>query len=252
MPHRPHNFLFYLLPSLFLAFAGIATATAQKAEEEDVFIGEWVFGVNANTNGGMIGGVMAKRSTIYDDKYSHFLQLEIVEVKHPKEWRYINEATQSTFVLGKSNYLFVLRPEFGIERTLFKKAPDQGIHVNLIGAAGPSVGILKPYLIYYDYSGGPQTDVRIEQYSPQQHRDPNDILGNAGFATNFSDSKVKPGFHIRTGVSFEYGQFRDNVAGIEVGFMYEQYMKELILVPEARNHSSYRSAYITLYFGWRR
>ncbi len=250
MPNRLSNFYFRALIALFLAFAGLQPVQAQTGEAD--FVGELVFGLTTNSNSGLLGGVMAKYSTVYDDKTSYFLQLEMVEVKHPKEWRYINEETQSIFVLGKSNYLFAIRPMVGVERVLFRKAPDQGIHVNLIGAIGPTLGILKPYLIYYDYTGGLRNDVRIEQYDPNKHNDPNNILGNAGFATNFSDSKIDPGFNIRTGLTFEYGQFREVAAGIEVGFMYEQFLNKLAIMPEARKSSSYRSVYITLYGGWRR
>ncbi|RYZ83394.1 MAG: hypothetical protein EOO68_33030 [Moraxellaceae bacterium] len=250
MPIRPVYFSFFLSAFLLFLATGFSPVLAQEEEEE--YTGEFILGLNLNSNGGLLGGVMAKRSKIYNEKTSHFLQLEIVEVKHPKEWRYINEETQSVFVLGKSNYLFVIRPQVGFERNLFRKASDQGIHVNFIGAAGPSLGILKPYLIYYDYSNGLGNDVRIEQYDPMLHNKPNNILGNAGFATNFSDSKIEPGFAIRAGLSFEYSQFRDKVAGIEVGLMYEQFLNKLNIMPEARKSSSYQSAYMTIYIGWRK
>ncbi len=61
---------------------------AQEESDEDAYDSEFVWGVNLNTNGGLIGGVIFRYSQALDEKmYQHFA-LEIVNVKHPKEFRY--------------------------------------------------------------------------------------------------------------------------------------------------------------------
>ena len=237
-----------------LALAFPAMSSAQTAEEEE-FTKEFVWGININTNAGFLGGGMVKWTRPYKENLNRFLQIEAVEVKHPKEFRYVNDNTQNVFVLGKSNYLYVIRPQAGLEKILFRKGTDQGVQISAVGAAGLAIGLLKPYFIHYDYTPGtqpPQTDVRTEQYDPTIHGQVQNILGGAGFATNFNEAKIKPGFNARVGLTFEYGQFKERVTGIEVGTQFEQYFEELILVPESENKSSYMSVYLTLYYGKRK
>ena len=96
---------------LFLTFLlGITGVRAQEAEPRK----EFTYGVNWNTNGGIIGGASLRSSHSIKERWQQFWGLDIVEVKHPKENRYLGQ-DGDVFVVGKTNYLFVVRPEFGRE-----------------------------------------------------------------------------------------------------------------------------------------
>lgn len=241
-----------------LCMLPLGWAWAQEVEEEEDYTHEFTYGINFNTNGGLLGGASIKSTHHLTGNWYQFWALEGVEVKHPKEVRYQNPYTGGSFILGKSNSLFVLRPQYGREYTFFRKAAESGVQVNGIVSAGPSLAILAPYYIQYDYSRyngqgqivGP-TDVREEQYDPAVHN-PNFIVGSAGFYKGFSDPNFNIGANLRAGLSFEYGRYLESVAGIEVGAVYEVFPSELVLIPEAKNRSQFFSLYLTLFYGRRR
>ncbi|RYY14783.1 MAG: hypothetical protein EOO36_13680, partial [Cytophagaceae bacterium] len=218
----------------------VATPKALPApSDEQSYRRETVFGINFNTQGGLIGGVNVRSSRIIDDRRLWFWSLEGVFFKNPKEETFTNQYTGGSFTLYKSNYAFALRPSIGIQRILFRKAAESGVQVNGLLSAGPSIGLLMPYYISYDQTwasrggaGGPsQSDVIVDaQYDPNgpAKHNANYIIDRAPFFSGISHTKVVPGVHLRGGLSFEYGRYRDAVAGAEVGFLVEAYTKRLV------------------------
>jgi hypothetical protein len=226
-----------------------------------------VFGINFNTQGGLIGGVNVRSSRVVDDRRLWFWSLEGVFFKNQKEEIVTNQYSGGSFTLYKTNYAFALRPSIGIQRILFRKAAEAGVQVNALLSVGPSIGLLMPYYISYDDTwskrggGGPsQSDVIVdEQYDPAKHNT-NFIIDRAPFFSGISNTKIVPGAHLRGALSFEYGRYRDAVAGAEVGFLLETYTQRLLtfappaIIPSdqnALNKQFYPSVYLTLYLGHR-
>ena len=50
-------------------------------------------------------------------------------------------------------------------------------------------------------------------------------------------------------MSFELSAFRENVTGVEMGFIAEAFTRKIQIMAFAENRSVYTSGYITLYFG---
>ncbi|GAB3202738.1 hypothetical protein ABID22_001038 [Pontibacter aydingkolensis] len=238
--------------SFILAFAlGLSLTATAQSEEDESFENELSYGVNFNSNGGLIGGVFVRSVYPMNNRMYQFGGLEIVEIKHPKENRLYSE-TGDQFIAGKQNYLFVIRPHYGREFVLFRKAAESGVQVNAIAAAGPSLGLLAPYYIRYNYGGPGGEDIRTEQYDPQKHRSLENIMGNGTVFQGLSESNVNFGAHIKGGLSFEYGRYRESIAGIEVGFMLELFPKEMVIIPQAENEQLFTSVYLNLYYGRRK
>ena len=239
----------YLACTLALALLALMPAAAQS---DDDFRNELSYGINFNSNAGLIGGAFFRSSHLVRSGLYQFGGLEIVEVKHPKESRWYNTSSGDFFILGKQNYLFVVRPHYGAEYVLFRKAAESGVQVNAVGAAGPSLGLLVPYYIRYNYGGAGGSDIRTEQYDPQIHLISDNIQGNANVFTGFGETKLRPGLHAKAGLSFEYGRYQESITGIEVGFLVEKYFSKLIIIPEAENYSTFASVYLNIYYGRRK
>jgi hypothetical protein len=245
----------YILLFVTISLAALPTYAQQ---DDQLPQREFIYGLNFNTNGGLIGGGVIKSSSYLQNSWFKFWALEVVEVKHPKENRRYSSSTGNSFIYGKANYLFVLRPEVGREYVFFRKAPESGVQVNGFFAAGPSIGLLAPYYIVYDYtdySRGPNAvaDYRVESYNPEIHTDfENRIRGSAAFFTGLGESKFRPGLHVRGGVNFEYGRYREDVTGVEVGFVLETFSKKMVIIPQADNSQFFPSFYLTLYYGRRK
>jgi hypothetical protein len=185
-------------------------------------------------------------------------------LKNAKEER-VNTIVGGSYIKRKTNYGFVLRPSVGLQRILFRKAADAGVQVNGLASVGPSIGLLMPYYISYDRTAirtqviNVQTDdIANEQYDPYIHTYEQAILDHGPLFSGIGQTKVVPGFHVRGGLSFEYGRYRDAVTGLEVGFLVEGFTKRmLILSPgnnadtDALNRQFFPSVYLTLYFGHR-
>ncbi|MVN76289.1 hypothetical protein GO988_08125 [Hymenobacter sp. HMF4947] len=270
-----------LLTCLGLGLAGAQRAQAQSAtppptgptleaapltmpSDEQSYKRETVFGLNFNTQGGLIGGVNVRVARVMDERWLRFWSLEGVFFKNPKEQSVTNPYTGGSFTLYKANYAFALRPSFGIQRILFRKAADSGVQVNGLLSVGPSLALLMPYYISYDQTAaqnnafGPRDVIVDEAYDPVRHAQETFIYDRAPIFSGIGQTKVVPGVHLRGGLSFEYGRYRDAVAGAEVGFLIEGYSKRLLILnppapaePNALNKQFFPSVYLTLYLGHR-
>lgn len=243
----------YIAFAIALLISGFA-APAQAQSDDEPYSNELIYGINLNSNGGLLGGVFIRSAYSINENWLQFGGLEIVEVKHPKEYRLYSLRTGDSFIRGKQNSLFVIRPHYGRELILFRKAAESGVQVNAVGAIGPSIGLLAPYYIRYEYNGstGGIPDVRTEQYDPELHPEEKYIEGSAGALTGLGESKINIGVHTKLGVSFEYGRYNESITGVEVGFMLEGYPKELVILPEAENRQLFTSVYLNIYYGRRK
>ncbi len=245
------NVILYLLGFALLA----SPAFAQVDEEEDSYQSEFAYGLNLNTNAGLIGGIMLKNSRKITNNMYHYFYLEVVNVKHPKEYRQQNDYTGNLFTLGKQNYLFVIRPQYGREFVLFRKAPEEGVQINGILAAGPSIGVVKPYYIQYQFSGNDIRSVPANVIYEQRNPIPFDrILGSGSFFEGFDEAKFRIGASIKAAVSFELGTFRNSVTGFEVGVLTEVFTQKVpIMATEfGKNQNVFTSGYVNIFFGSRR
>ncbi len=241
------RFSTFLLLFILLA-TSVTVAQAQEEEDDDgEYYREFVWGINKNTNGGYIGGLNIKFSRQIATNTYRTLGFEMANVKHSKEARFPS-FSGGTFILGKVNYLYALRFSLGMEKVLFKKGPQQGVQINVLGSAGPSIGIIAPYYVEYANSSGnyPYT----VPYTPDLN--PNGIYGPGRPLQGIEESGIAPGLHLRTGLSFEFGTFKSNVSGLEIGLMLEGYTKRVNLLSKADANWLYPSAYITLFHGNRR
>lgn len=243
----------YSLPSLlfimcFCFFCSITTAHAQNDDDdESEYTREFVWGINKNTNGGYIGGLNVKFSRLLSPGLYRTLGVEVANVKHPREARFPS-FSGGTFILGKVNYLYALRFSYGMEKVMFKKGPQQGVQINLLASAGPTIGVIAPY--YVEYADGSGNYSHTVPYSPDLN--PNGIYGPGRPLEGIGQSSLAPGVHLRTGVSFEFGTFKSNVSGIELGLMAEAYTQRIELISRVAPNWFFPSAYLTLFHGNRR
>jgi hypothetical protein len=241
------NKLNFLFPVFFLLLTLPVLAQREDTGNYE-YDREYLLGVNKNTNGGMIGGVALKVGTRLDDSQFAFFGLELANVKHPKEVRYTT-VTGNNYIFGKSNYLYVIRPHYGREVILFKKAPNQGVQVSALGAVGPSIGLVAPYFIEYALN---RVETVVEQYDPALHQSRFNILGTGRLLEGVGQSELAIGGMAKAALYFEFGVFKSNATGLEVGYQVEGFQKKIPLILREQNRQFFQSAYFTLFFGFRK
>ena len=226
--------------SLIVLFGCIQTSQAQYSGDYE-YSTEMLFGITKATNSGLIGGFLFKYTKELKEDLFHGGVLELVNIKHPQEQRYYVE---NSFILGKEHYLYSIRMSYTREFTFFKKASQQGVQVNGLVAAGPTLALEAPYYVEVDYGNYTQN----EPYDPNKNQR---ILGSGYVLQGVGQSSVVPGLNLKAGAAFEFGSFKCNVVGLEVGFQCEFFTRQIIIIPTTVNYSIFPSAYVTLFYGSR-
>lgn len=230
---------------LLLLLPACAFAQTQDSYE---YQSEFVWGINKNTSGGLIGGFIFKSSRKVKENTLETFGLEIMNVKHPQEARR-NSVTGNFYIYGKNNYLYTFRFQYGRDFILFRKGPQQGAEIKAVIAAGPSMGIVAPYYVEWAPDGNGYYTVR-EQYYPEIPAEY--ILGPGRLFEGLGDSKVKFGGNFKAAMNFEFGTYKSQVTGFEAGFLLDAYTSEIEMVPTAKNYSVYPTLFITFFYGSRK
>lgn len=220
----------------------VGTSSYAQYNEVDYTI-ENTWGITKNTSSGLIGGVVFKRSIKNTTGSFTSYGLELINVKHPAELKVVT-GTGNSFTLGKVHHLFAIRGQYGREYILFKKAPQQGVQINLNLSVGPSIGLEAPYYIEY------QQSTRVP-YDPSKHSI-EDITGRGFIFQGLFQSNIIIGANIKTSLSFEFGTLKSNVSGFEAGFLLDAYTRKVNMISEADNYAVWPTAFITLFYGSRK
>ena len=231
---------------IFVFVAGIAVGQTQDSYE---YQSEFIWGVNKNTSGGLIGGIVFKKARKISDRLLETYGVEIMNIKHPQEVRRNATYTGNFFIFGKSNYLYAIRLQYGRDLILFTKAPQQGVEIKGVVAAGPTIGVVAPYYVEYSTGGGP--NLASGQYNPEQIT-PEQIYGTGHLFEGLGRSKIVPGVNLKAALNFELGTMKSQVTGFEAGFLLDAYVKKIELMPTANNYSAFPTLFITLFYGTRR
>ncbi len=237
---------------LFLILSVVLMPACAQTQDSYEYNSEFTWGINKNSAGGLIGGFTFKKSRKLNDRMLETFGLEIMNVKHPQEKRHTSVYTGNFFIFGKSNYLYAVRFQYGRDLILFTKAPQQGVEIKAVFAAGPSLGIVAPYYIEKSIDGGGFSFNSIhEQYDPAIHSY-NDILGTGNLFEGIGDSKLQLGANLKAAINFELGFLKSQVTGFEVGVLVDSYFTKIPLMPTAENKSVFPTVFFTLFYGNRK
>lgn len=210
----------------------IASTSVWAQDQDDDYTIENTWGINKNTRSGLIGGFVFKHGVKNSSGSFTTYGLELIDVRHPAELKAISGSGNS-YIIGKINHLFAIRGQYGRDFLLFKKAPQQGVQINLVLAAGPSIGLESPYKVETD----PGT---------------NAVIGKGFIFQGIFESKVVIGANIKTSLSFEFGTLKSSVSGFEAGFLLDAYSRKINMVQGAENYAVWPTAFIVLFYGSRK
>lgn len=215
---------------------------AQNNNDDYTIENTW--GVTKNTSSGLIGGFVFKRSIKNTLGSFTSYGVELVSVRHPAELKVVT-GTGNSYILSKENHLFAIRGQYGREYVLLKKAPQQGVQINLNLTIGPSIGLEAPYYVEY------QQSIRVP-YDPARHPDRGEITGRGFIFQGLFESSIVIGANIKTSLSFEFGTQKSSVSGFEAGFLLDAYTRKIDMMAESDNYAVWPTAFITLFYGSRK
>jgi len=181
---------------------------------------------------------------------SRIYQLDIVNMRHPKEIRSLNVQYDETrtYILGKLNAFFLVRPTIGARNVKFDKIRTTGVAVGYTWRVGPSLGLLKP--VYLEViTGDGLNEIIVVKYDPVEHT-ANNIYGRAGGLRGFNEIEFVPGLHGAFAFNFEYHQKRESIKAIEIGSTVDFFPTGPVnIMAFAPNQQLFINFYINLQFG---
>jgi len=238
--------------SLFLFLVLTSACFAQDNEEVDVLYSHQLFGgINLHTQG---GGAFMNFSKFQDAFHLTNFGLEVVFLKHEKEIRSFNPVYEDSksYVVGKANSFFIVRPSIGREKILTKKLRKSGVQVGYSYSFGPSIGLTKPIYLEIGYPSIPYDYLVVERYNPDEHFS-NNIFGRASGLKGFNKMKLHPGGFVKFAMNIEYSNEKSRLKGVEVGAVLDVFLKDVPIMAEqlAQNNQFFLNGFVNIYIGKR-
>ena len=177
---------------------------------------------------------------------------EYTIIRHPKEIKSVNPffPEAKSYVYGKSYGANLLRAGYGVKRVRFDKLRENGVQIATVWSVGPTLAILNP--VYLDIVAGdpPNQRIRVERYDPVKHNSAI-IYGKSSFTNGLGQLQFVPGIHAKLGLNFEYAPDLEVIKALEVGVIFDAFVKELPIMAIEKNQQFLANLYVSLQFGKR-
>jgi hypothetical protein len=178
-------------------------------------------------------------------KLKRLVEIEGLNMRHPKEITEKSEAGGKSYKYGKLNGLFFLRAGFGFQRKLYERAERKSIEIRMIYTLGAVVCFAKPVYLEIEYPDpyNPNSYItKDEAYNPAIHNQSN-IIGRAPYFDGLQNLKLHPGAYAKLGFSFEYGSKTNAVKAIETGVAVDAFPKAI----QTMAYNKAENFFVTLY-----
>lgn len=190
-------------------------------------------------------GLNVKSGSLETYYRTKFWTFNITDMRHPRESRQSFEAILTTtnrvsrsFIFGKQNQFYALRAGMGVRNYLSEKAKQKGVAVGYSYEVGPTLGLLKPYLLELrfrtDVTGAPL--LRDVAYSPEtadEFLDITRIFGASAWSKGLEDLKLLPGIHAQFATHFGFGAFDEYAKSIEAGVQVDFFFQDVPIMIES-------------------
>jgi hypothetical protein len=230
-----------------------------RQEEEGVLVynRQTVFGVQLKSNG---YGAFLELGRMKDRYKSNIYQIEIAEIKHPKELKKVltfgsGIFSSNPFIYGKENYFYTVRLGTGQSRRIGDKGNKNGVSIQAVYLGGLSLGLQRPY--YVQVQDPVTQDIREIKYGSGIASDSSlfefgQITGGTGLRRGWNEIKINPGAYGKLGLRFDYGRFNESVSAVEIGLSAEFFSKKIPMMIRNDQKQFFFNAYFAIEFGRRR
>ena len=208
------------------------------------------FGLNLNSSG--LGGLMYRRSWHKTDKVKRVLDIELLRVRDPKEYRiYGASDNPQQYTFGRLNMAFFLRTGYGNTIKLTDRPYKNAVGLSFNYHYGISTALLKPIFldVFYPHTDRSGGFVKVERYDPQIHTNPNLIFGNASFFSGISNTSAQFGGYGRASLAIDWGQYPEDFHTLEAGITLDYFPEGLPLMAKIPERNLFFLLYIGYTFG---
>ncbi len=245
-------FKIFLLSYFFLSLTNHLVSQVPANEINTILYKKELSGGIVFHNYGM--GIMFRNGNHITGYTKRFLDIDLVTMKHPKEYRIVNDIFENakSYIYGKKNNFYILRTGYGLQHKIFEKYENRGIEIRYGIFTGSSLGLIKPiylYIINNSYSAY-EYELTIEKYDPDKH-DIDNIFGRAPFTNGLNELQIQPGVYFKNEFTFEYSakENSDKVNAFELGAIIDIYPKKIPIMAIKNNNNLFLSIYLGFHFG---
>lgn len=227
------------------------TAVAQEPDKDEggtLLRRDFIVGLNFNANAGSTGwGLGFDYAVQKTYKYRNTFGFTLTNIRNPKEFKIYNNIGNSRgYYYGKLNSLVSFRPTYGGKLALFQAKRENGIEISFKWSLGPSIGLVKPVYLKIVKSGINPVD---EKYDPTVHN-AEIISSRSPWTKGLSESKLRLGAFLKTGIDFNFSTANDKISGGEVGVMIDYFSGDPIeLLFKNTGTQFYTSLYLQFNLG---
>jgi hypothetical protein len=188
------------------------------------------------------------------NKNLNVINLDLAHIKDYREFNSPYSYNGQTYIEGKLNYLYTIRPEFGKEITLLKKASQGGPTLKGIFTTGPTIGLQSPYMVDIAFASnnpfGSQSTVSVSMKDLLDNKYPNaGIVRESGMFSSIGKSTIVPGWHFKSGLNIEFNSEKSSYFAIEVGFIVDIFNNPIEMLNQSTQRPVYTTGYLTLLLG---
>jgi hypothetical protein len=221
------------------------TAIEQGQDVNVLYRNEAVGALTAHSRG---FGASYKRLKHVTGTRKKFLEVDVLNMRHPKEYKvhYDGKGSTKGFYYGKLNSIFLIRSGIGFQNTLYERAERKSVEIRCSYSIGPSLTFAKPVNLYVFVEN--QKDPVIRQYDPDVHKLDN-IAGRAPFIYGFDKTKIYPGAYGKLSFSFEFADYSNEVKAIETGVVADVYPVAVPTMAKYKKEQFFLTLYISFVFG---
>jgi len=230
-----------------------------------IFSEETILNIRMHTNGWSIA--YGKGDIVQYDRIS-FQSIEIGEIKHPKQDKRTfdllsfgsNQTSNRSYIYGKQNNLFFVKYNIGRKRYFTDKAERKGAVLGISYSGGPTLGLVKPYLLdvvtrEINANGSISrgiTPLRYDGSNGDVFLDPNEIVGPSGVSRGWDELKVQPGIHGKISMHLDWGAFDPFIKGLDMGLMVDFFFKEVPIMVTENNSKLFVNLFVSAHLGKRK
>lgn len=193
-----------------------------------------------------------------EEKYynAHFVQLEISERFHRKEYRDLSYSAlfnllvaQHTnyYIYGKINNLYQVKLSYGQRRLFGGKGEPKSPLIQYFVALGPSLALVKPYYVTTAFGGV----IKFDSTTYKVFLDKEAIAGRPSLSKGFDEIEPTFGAHLKGGLHFDFAQNPKRISAFDLGFSLDYYFQPITQMAETKAQSFFAQLYLTYQFGKR-
>jgi hypothetical protein len=191
----------------------------------------------------------------YTDRVDLLFSYNIAAYKNRGEGRtpsdYVSQGGRD-YIFDKVNYCYINGFTVGAQYKLVGRSEFNRVQISAGGGIGPSIALLKPYLldVFPKQSlPGQFVELQVAPYAGPVIHPRGDIFGQADFFSGFGNIKAQFGLKVRGDVTIDLSGNSFLVRAIHLGLQADLFGKDLPLLYAGDNKNSYFGGFVGVVLG---